>query len=311
VENTMIWEKMGQIWKAGDHMSWGSNGTLTPTPYSLGNGTIRVYCGIRDGMGISRVGYFDVDESNPKKVTGYSKSPVLDIGIPGAFDDNGMLLGDLIKVGEELRMYYVGFQLATRAKFLAFGGLAISQDNGATFKRYIQSPIIDRDDNGLFIRAIHGIRKRGDGRFQIWYSEGASWETIEGKPYPNYSVATLTSEDGLRFERNQGKKINIQNEGEYRLGRSRVFTLKENYHILTFTYGKVDGEYQSGYAVSSDLETWERKSDFGLIPGPDDFDSTHLAYPALIRNKHGDVYCFYNGNDMGRGGIGLAKLVSC
>lgn len=306
----MIWEKLGKIWKGSDHLIWGEMGTLTPTPYLMGNGTIRVFCGLRDHSGVGRIGFFDVDENNPKKILGCSPTPVLDIGIPGMFDDNGMLLGDVIRVKDELRMYYVGFQLGVRAKFLAFGGLAISKDNGETFHRFRQTPIMDRDDSGSFIRAIHGIRQLSDGKFQVWFSEGNSWEYIDKKPYPNYSVATLVSDDGLFFRKDQGEKINIERHGEYRLGRSRVFSLDEDNHILTFTYGKTDGEYQSGYAHSTDLEHWERQNDWGLTPGPEDFDSEHLAYPALIKNSNGDTYCFYNGNNMGEGGIGVAKLVS-
>ena len=305
----MQWEKLGLIWNASDHLPWGSMGTLTPTPYSMGNGTIRVYCGIRDKHGVGRIGYFDVQEDQPSKVIGFSKDPILDIGIPGSFDDNGMLLGDIIKVGDSLRMYYVGFQLATKAKFLAFGGLAISEDGGDSFSRFSNAPIIDRDDGGLFIRAIHGIRALEGGGFKIWFSEGSSWEMIDGKPYPNYSIATMDSADGLTFARNAGKPIKLQRPDEYRLGRSRVFSLSPNRHILTFTYGKPTGEYESGYAESSDLINWERKDDWGLYPGAHSFDSRHLAYPALIKTKNGDIYCFYNGDDMGNGGIGVAKLI--
>jgi len=306
----MLWEKLGPIWSAKDHLSWGSMGTLTPTPIKLKNGIVRVFCGIRDHQGVGRIGYFDVDESKPQKVINFSASPILNIGVPGSFDDNGMLLGDFIEVNGELRMYYVGFQLGTKAKFLAFGGMAISDDNGQTFRRYSQAPIIDRDDNGLFIRAIHGIKKLTDGNFRIWFSEGASWEIINNKAYPNYSIATLDSPDGLSFQPNIGRPIKIEKNDEYRIGRSRVFSLTNERHILTFTYGKVNGEYQSGYAESKDLLSWERKHDWGLDPGGFSFDSKHLAYPALIKMSNGDIYCFYNGNDMGADGIGLAKLIS-
>lgn len=305
----MRWEKLGAIWSAKDQLNWGQMGTLTPTPYLINKGVIRVYCGIRDSLGIARIGYFDVDEFSPNKVIGFSKHPVLDVGEPGTFDDNGMLLGDLIKVGNEIRMYYVGFQLATRAKFLAFGGLAISTDNGNSFERFQKFPIIDRDESGLFIRAIHGIRRLQDGQYQIWFSEGSGWELINGGHYPQYSIATLISPDGLIFPPNAGKKIALQLEGEYRLGRSRVFSLDENKHILTFTYGTVAGAYQSGYAISSDLIHWKRMADWGLDPGSHTFDSDHLAYPAIIKNSKGDIFCFYNGNDMGSGGIGVAKLL--
>jgi hypothetical protein len=306
----MEWEKLGLIWNASDNLTWGSMGTLTPTPYLMGDGTIRVYCGIRDENGVGRIGYFDVLENSLSEVIGYSHNPVLDIGIPGAFDDNGMLLGDIIKVGKTIRMYYVGFQLATKAKFLAFGGLALSEDGGKTFSRFSNSPIIDRDDGGLFIRAIHGIRELESGGFKIWFSQGSSWEMIDGKPFPNYSIATMESPDGLTFARNEGRPIHLQRPDEYRLGRSRVFSLEPNHHILTFTYGKPTGEYESGYAESTDLINWTRKDNWGLYPGAHSFDSRHLAYPALIKNTQGDIYCFYNGDDMGNGGIGVAKLIS-
>jgi hypothetical protein len=304
----MEWEKLGLIWSASENLAWGSMGTLTPTPYLMGNGTIRVYCGIRDKYGVGRIGYFDVLESKPSEVIGFSEAPILDIGIPGTFDDNGMLLGDLIQVGTTIRMYYVGFQLATKAKFLAFGGLALSEDGGNSFARYSNAPIIDRDDSGLFIRAIHGIRALEQGGFKIWFSEGSSWEMIDGRPFPNYSIATMESIDGLTFNRNSGKPIELQKPNEYRLGRSRVFSFNSNRHILTFTYGKPTGEYESGYAESSDLINWVRKDDWGLYPGAHSFDSRHLAYPALIKTNSGEIYCFYNGDDMGNGGIGVAKL---
>ena len=143
----------------------------------------------------------------------YSNKPVLDIREPGAFDDNGMLLGDVIDVDGELRMYYVGFQLATKAKFLAFGGLATSADGGRTFVRKFKTPVIDRDDNGLFIRAIHSIRRLSDGSFRAWYSEGCSWEIISGKPFPNYNIAVVDSPDGFRFDANQGAAVAVGREG--------------------------------------------------------------------------------------------------
>lgn len=306
----MKWQKLGKIWSAESLLDWGSMGTLTPTPLIVSPGVIRVYCGMRDSHGVGRIGFFDVVEQDPTRVLHYSKVPVLDIGRPGAFDDNGMLLGDFIKVDNTIRMYYVGFQLAIKAKFLAFGGMAISRDGGNSFERHSETPVIDRDDLGLFIRAIHGIRSLDNGTYRVWYSEGASWEMIDGKPFPNYSVSTLVSKDGIYFPQNSGIKVDLERPGEYRLGRSRVFSLDENKHILTFTYGTTSGKYKSGYAFSTDLCNWKRMDDWGLEPGPDDFDSKHLAYPALIKTSSGAVYCFYNGNDMGAGGIGVAKLIS-
>lgn len=312
----MIWQKLGRAWLASAHVDWGEMGTLTPTPFMLPNGIIRVFCGIRDQTGVARIGFFDVHENSPTKVENFSKKPVLDIGKPGAFDDNGMLLGDVLLVENELRMYYVGFQLGVKAKFLAYGGLATSTNFGESFLRHGSCPVIERDEGGLYIRAIHGIKHLENGEFQIWYSQGASWELINDKPFPRYSIATLISKDGVNFAKNSGETVPVAHPDEYRIGRSRVFSFNESDHILTFTFGKRDGTYESGYATSTDLANWQRKSDWGLEPSKKssgqqdiDFDSKHLAYPALIRTSSGDVLCFYNGNDMGNGGIGVAKLL--
>ena len=49
--------------------------------------------------------------TDPQVIKGVSQQPVLDLGAPGMFDDNGVILGDVIEVSEdELRLYYVGFQ---------------------------------------------------------------------------------------------------------------------------------------------------------------------------------------------------------
>lgn len=263
----MEWKKLGFVWRGGEFLPWGVMGTLTPTPVVLQNGIIRVFCGLRDRQGVGRIGYFDVSEADPTQVVGYSSEPVLDIGVEGAFDDNGMLLGDFVWSEGILRMYYVGFQLATKAKFLAFGGLAESVDNGNSFERKFHSPVIDRDDSGLYIRAIHSIRSnlRGAG-YQAWISEGAGWEKINGGFYPQYEVASINSPDGLHFERNSSCKVNLNLPGEYRLGRSRIFSFNNEEHILTFTYGTSDGKYESGYAFSTDLINWERRLDWGLYP---------------------------------------------
>ncbi|WP_254695036.1 hypothetical protein [Leisingera sp. NJS201] len=114
-------------------------------PWQRDADTIRLFGGMRDDQGISRIGWVDVDASDPLQVKAVSEQPAIGLGAPGMFDDNGMILGDVLEVAEnELRLYYVGFQLVEKAKFLAFSGLAISRDRGDSFERVQQTPVIDR-----------------------------------------------------------------------------------------------------------------------------------------------------------------------
>ncbi len=54
--------------------------------------------GVRDSQGIGRIKYIDAEEKNPSNVLYASDRPSLDIGNPGCFDDNGVILGDIIPV---------------------------------------------------------------------------------------------------------------------------------------------------------------------------------------------------------------------
>ena len=76
--------------------------------------------------------------------------------------------------GNELYLYYVGFQHVQKAKFYAFTGLAISDNHGETFVRYSEVPVLDRTDTGRFGRCIHTVI-RENGVFKCWDSEMACY----------------------------------------------------------------------------------------------------------------------------------------
>lgn len=304
----MTWIKRGIIYKPPYDGSWRDNSALTPTPIQINSSTIRVYCSFRDPNGIGRIGYVDVNASNPSQVQRISPNPVLNIGEAGSFDDNGMILGDIVRIGDQYYMYYVGFQLVEKVKFLAFTGLAISTSISNEFQRYSNTPILDRDNSGRFIQAIHSILPV-DNCFNIFYAVGDRWENINDKNYPTYNIWSASSDDGLSFY-NQRMIIECDKSNlEYRIGRPRVYKKEESY-IMNFTYGTLDGKYMAGQACSADLLHWNRNDSlFDLTTSETGWDSVHLSYPAVITTYEGKQFMFYNGNNMGYEGFGFAEKV--
>lgn len=305
----MRWQKKGLIYKPSYTKDWRNNSALTPTALIINENIIRVYASFRDINGIGRIGYIDVNANNPIEIVKVSDKPVLDIGNPGMFDDNGVILGDLIRIDGIIYMYYVGFQLCKNVKFLAFSGLAVSQDNGETFKRYRNTPILDRADEALFIRAIHSVVFE-DNKFKFWYATGNGWEYINGIPYPQYDINYIESKNGLDFPDNGIKCLKTNKENlEYRIGRPRIYKMNGQY-VMNFTYGSTDGRYIAGQAVSSDGINWIREDkDLGIELSKSGWDSIHLCYPSIISFKN-KTYMFYNGNNFGFGGIGYAELIT-
>lgn len=305
----MKWEKKGLIYCPDENSpEWMDNSVLTPQPFLLTEDIIRVYGSFRDKDGAGRIGYVDVDAKNPSRILKISETPVLDIGENGCFDDNGMILGDVLRVHDKIYMYYVAFQLVKKAKFFAFSGLAISEDGGETFTRRGKAPVLDRSEEGIFGRCIHTVLF-DQNKFRVWYSVIYDWTFINGIPYPTYDIKYIESENGVDFP-----KVGIQclkcNENEYRIGRPRVRKLPNGKYEMRYTSDTYSKEYRSGYAESDDGIHWVRKDELsGLHPsGGTAWDSDEACYPVVCETKYG-TYMFYDGNGMGKTGFGYAKRV--
>ena len=249
----------------------------------------------------------DVSADNPLSVLRVSKQPVLDIGIPGTFDENGVVPCAISERERKLFLFYAGYQLGRKIKFLVFSGLAISEDGGETFQRYSQTPLCERQDGELFFRVIHTILRDG-GRWRAWYGGGSAFDTEDGKQYPRYNIRHAESPDGLHLDRNYQVCIDMAG-GEYRVGRPYV--IKEN-GLYRMFYGAGTRElgYRLAYAESSDGTNWTRKDDeVGIGVSSSGWDSQMQAYPSVVKYKD-RTYMFYNGNDYGREGFGYAVLES-
>lgn len=298
------WIKKGLIYAPDSRMPWAQHSALTPTPFHLNDSTIRVFAGFRDSKGVSRIGFVDVDATNPARILAVSENPVLDTGRAGCFDDNGVILGDVIRHGDRVLMYYVGFQLVANVKFLAFTGLAVSTDGGTTFSRHSEAPVLDRADEGLYIRAIHSVILE-DGIWKCWYGVGSAWTNIGGMDYPQYITRYIKSKDGIHFPQ-EGKICLTFRDDEYRLGRPRVQRTNDRYRMY-YTAGTLRGTYLPGYAESPDGIRWTRMDErVGIKPSSTGWDSKALSYTAPIASEDRE-FLFYNGNDMGKTGFGYAE----
>lgn len=302
----MTLEKKGLIYCPSGEHDWEYDTFMTPHAMSRGE-TIRIYGGVRDRDGISRIKYIDVDGKDPQKIINISDHISLNIGEAGCFDDNGVILGDIIQVEDKLYMYYVGFQHVQKVKFYAFSGLAISTDGGDLFESYSSVPIMDRTASGRFGRCIHTVLLE-NGIFKCWYAVINDWKVIGEKPYPVYDIWYTESNDGIHFPAEDTVRCITTEDNEYRIGRPKVYKTNNGYEMF-YTRDLITKEYLPGYAVSEDGIIWERRDkDFILPKSSEGWDSQMTCYP--VRVDHGGRnYLFYGGNDMGRSGVGYAELI--
>ncbi len=304
----MKWRKMGLIYGPKGDSTWARNSALQPTPLLVGDKVIRVFVGLRDDAGVSRVGFVDLDAADPSKVLRVTETPVLDVGLAGTFDENGVVPCAVVSRDNQLYLYYAGYQLGHKVKFCAYGGLAISDNRGETFTRYSKVPISDRTNTELYFRVAHSVME-DEGRWKIWYGAGDAYTQQDGKQLPNYNIRYVESKDGIHFNGEGRVVLDMSRPEEHRLGRPYV--IKEDGKFKMFyAVGTTDKLFRLGYAESADGINWDRlDEELGIDVSESGWDSQMISYPSIIK-YHGVTYLFYNGNEYGRDGFGYAVLES-
>ncbi|MDR0647201.1 MAG: hypothetical protein LBF43_02055 [Puniceicoccales bacterium] len=301
----MQWRKKGVIYCPNGEAEWMQHSFLNPVPILMGE-KIRLFGGIRDKDGISRIGFIEVSAENPNNVLYVHKEPVLDIGESGMFDDNGVAPTYILKKGNEWYIYYAGYCLLNKVRFSVFTGLAISKDNGLTFVRYQDFPITDRRSNESLFRVIHTIHY-DENKYKVWYGAGNCFIEGKYKTLPVYDIRYMESKDGINFPDYGTIVIQIPN-GYHRVGRPWVYKENGIYNML-YGYGSEEYPYKLAYAISQDGIHWDNQPiNIDISAHDNSFDGQMMAYPSFIR-INGRGFLFYNGNGMGKTGVGYAELL--
>ncbi len=298
----MKWEKKGLIYSPNGSKDWMHNSFLQPTPIVLED-RVRIYGGMRDVHGCSSIGFVDLNKNNLQEIIQISHEPVLSHGKPGRFDEHGVTPTAILKKDKAIYLYYAGYSQGTKIRFTVFTGLAVSEDDGKSFKRYQETPITDRVMGEELFRVIHSIFE-DNGIYKVWYGAGNEFWQGENKTLAVYDIRYMESKDGLEFPPQGITAISISDDC-HRVGRPFVFVENGIYKIY-YGYGSEAIPYQLTYSESNDGKTWIAK-DINLSLSKTGWDSQMMAYPSFIRID-GKGYLFYNGNDYGKEGFGYAEL---
>ena len=306
----MKWNKRGLVYVPDGSMPWAQKYAFPPTPLRVDDDTIRIFLAFCDQNTIGRIASIDVSAKDPSRVLRVSPKPLLDIGEPGMFDENGILPTTVIRVGSELYMYYVGYQLGQKVRYFQFEGLAISRDDGQSFERYSRVPVIDRSDSEPLHRTSAFVMQ-DEGRFRMWYTAGGQWTVgAGGKALPIYNLRYIESPDGKEWPRSGTIAVDFVSDDEHALGRPWIVPDGDLWRMF-FSSRTRSKDYRLGYAESTDRgRTWVRKdAEVGIDVSESGWDSQMIAYASVIE-VDGTVYMFYNGNNCGATGFGYAVLES-
>ncbi len=303
------WIKKGKLFSPNKEGNMLNSHAQIMAPIKL-NDRLRIFFSSRPKPGLTLPFYVDFDLETFELLKLNTK-PILELGKPGTFDEHGIMPSCIVRNDKELFLYYSGWQQSVGVPYNNYTGLAISKDNGETFEKYSDSPILDRNNNELYSATSPYVLKE-DKIWHAWYSSGTGWYEIDGKLEHTYNLKYAYSHDGKKWIQEGNIGIKSYNDFEA-LCKPAIIKFK-NYFYMWFSYrgskGFRDGSesYKIGLAHSKDLKNWKREDSLsGIDVSKTGWDSKMIAYPSIIKINN-DYVMFYNGNSFGKEGFGYAIL---
>ena len=316
----MRWEKLGQIFDPRQHVLAEGCCLFAKSPQGVEfDNFVRVYFSAQrtsdNGKYLACPQYVDFakDFSSVLRV---SSHPLMALGGLGQFDEHGIFPFSPLRHAGRVLAYTTGWSRRVSVSVEMGIGLAVSDDGGETFVRHgAGGPVLcARHDEPMMVG--DAFVRHFDGRFYMWYIFGDRWVQPEagGSPERSYRIAGAVSDDGIGWQRDGRYLIEPRLENECQ-ALPTVFFRDDVYHMY-FCFRDVFGfrrqrshAYRLGYATSTDLRVWQRKdAEAGIELSESGWDSEMMCYPNVFECA-GETYLLYNGNEFGKYGFGLARLV--
>ncbi len=311
----MKFVKKGFIFNSKNQYSWSVDYGQVPRPLIMKD-RIRIFYATRyfdeNNMPVSQSSFIDVDRNDLSKVLYVHDKPSLQLGGNGSFSEFGIHPTMLIQKEDGLYFFYQGWQRGEEYPYATEVGLARSKDNGVTFDKVGEEPVIGKSKfdpyyvNGVF------ILPQGN-EYIMFYSSGREWLRSEDKMESVYQIKSAISKDLINWKVNDQFIIEPNFDNECQNTATVVF-FNNKYHMW-FSYRKAldfrnsSNGYRIGYASSDDLKTWERNdAKAGIeVSFEESWDSQMICYPYVFEldNRLIMLYC---GNYFGKTGFGYAEM---
>jgi hypothetical protein len=299
------WKKLGRVFLPDGRHPCARTHASVPVGLDSEDGRVRVYFASRDERNRSHGWWLDLDldgEATPR-IVAVAEEPILVPGPLGFFDHHGVYPASLVRDGDRLLMYYIGWDPGQRRPlFTAAVGLAASEDGGRTFQKVSPAPVLGRSRHDPCFATAPCVVREGE-RWRIYYVSGVRWEEIGDELHSYYDIKYAESSDGIEWRRDGRVAIGLRGT-ERNLARPCVRRDGDGYEMW---YSRAAGTgYRLGYAVSRDGLTWDRCDEQLALDGATEaWESGAQAYPWVVRIR-GRRYLLYNGNGFGKDGFGIA-----
>ena len=320
----MIWKKIGKILDLSILQLSNGHVEFAQSPQTIVfDNFVRIYFSTRKrdvkGEYLSLISFIDMDLIM-ENILYFSEKEVICLGGLGCFDEHGIFPINPFKDNDgKIYAFTCGWNRRKSVPVETSIGLAVSKNNGETFERIGNGPIVSATISEPFLVGDAFVQKYNEV-YYMWYIYGIKWipATIEEPVARVYKIGFATSYDMYKWEKaNKAIIEDLLNKDECQ-ALPTVVEFNGKYHMYFCFREATDFRknpkrgYRLGYAFSNDLINWTRDDEKGgmqLSYNENEWDGNMMCYPHIFKVKN-QVYLLYNGNEFGKFGFGLAKLTS-
>ncbi len=295
------WVREGLFYNTNGIKDWRASHAALPTTVALENGNLRIYYTSRDKENRAHVGFFEVHASMPNEVLRESEQPVLAPGNLGYFDGQGVQCTSIWREGSDWYMMYLGWcQGSPPPLFYTAMGLAVSHDEGLTFHKVSEAPVLDRSSFDPWMVSGGTIRKLGSD-YIMYYLSGFQFNWRGAESTSRYNIKIAWSKDLINWHREGQVAIPLL-ENETNISRLSIIQRPSLWHAW-FPVKRNGFPYRAGYAESIDGIHWTRKDDAVTGFEMDENFKEETVDKMDVFSIDDDVWMLYNGNGFGKHGI--------
>lgn len=276
-----------------------------PTP-QVERHTVRVLYASCDANLRGRIFSVELDRSSPMEIVRMENEPVLDLGDAGDFDADGVSPFQLIERDGAVFLYYNGWKRhSPSTPYTLFAGLAISEDDGRSFRRVSKSPVLPPIAGETQFRTAPYVYRTAAGWGMLYVAGDSFFTGSTGKRLPLYSLHRTFSKDGITWQ--AGGEMLERNPlaGEIGFGRPYLWHDKTGEPSLLISVRRETGYTLVEFTSSSGAPGGTSRRE--ILPRSETgWDSEMVCFGAPCAVGPWE-YLFYNGNQFGRTGFGLAR----
>lgn len=284
------------------------------------SGELRVYFSARAARKSGTMSVpMSIDLATDYRVSSLNRIVVTGEPHAGAFDEHGIFPLSPVRVGDEIWAYPTGWSRRQSVDVETQVGLAISSNDGKTFKRVGLGSVLGPTLHEPFLVGDACVLQLSPTEWHAWYIYGIEWreEAFSQRAERIYKIGHAASSNGVHWIRESqkgGSRCVPDTIGPDECqAMPSVIRRGATFHMF-FCYRDAFGfrndpqrSYRIGHAYSDDLVTWQR-SDMPRetwLNGA--WNEQMQCYPSAF--EHADrVLIAHNGNEFGKSGFGLSAI---